>query len=299
MVPWLFIRGDEVVEKDPDQSTITDRYTDEALKFIRAHHEKPFFLYLAHNFPHTPLHVPERLKGKSERGLYGDVIMGLDESTGKILDALKELNIDEQTLVIYTSDNGPWHIRGEAGGNATPLRAGKGTTYEGGMRVPCVMCWPGTIPAGSMCAELTTAMDFMPTIAKFADAKAPADRIIDGKDISELMLGKQDAKSPYEVFYYYSGNRLNAVRSGKWKLKLKTSLQEETEYGKYENPQAAIPPALYNLDVDIGEQKNVLQDHPDIVEKLQALAERSRADLGDLRTGMTGKKMRPIGKIAD
>jgi arylsulfatase A len=297
MTPLYFIRGDEIIERDPDQTTITDRYTNESLKFVRDNKDKPFFLYLAHNMPHTPLHVPARWRGKSAGGLYGDVIEQLDDSVGQILDLLAELNIDDQTLVIFTSDNGPWHIRGENGGNATPLRAGKGTTYEGGMRVPCIMRWRGKIPPGGVCAELATMMDLMPTVARFAGTAAPKDRIIDGKDISDLMLSKPEAKSPHEAFFYYSGNRLNAVRSGPWKLKLQTTLAEETEYGKIDNPQTPISPKLYNLLTDPGEQKSVLGDHPDVVDRLNALAAGAREDLGDSRTGITGKHIRPVGEI--
>ena len=298
MQPVVLVRGDEVVETEVDQTTLTDRYTEESLKFIRENRDKPFFLYLAHNMPHTPLHVPQRMDGKSERGLYGDVIEQLDESTGKILDLLSELKIDGNTLVIFTSDNGPWHIRGEHGGSATPLRAGKGTTYEGGMRVPCIMRWPGKIPAGSVCREIAVAFDLPVTLAKVAGTSMPSDRIIDGKDISDLIFDKPQAKTPHEAFFYYSGNRLNAVRSGKWKLKLLTTLQEETEYGKYEHPRSPIPRKLFNLETDIGEQKSVLNDHPEVVARLTALSEKARQDLGDARTGVKGSNIRPIGHLA-
>jgi arylsulfatase A-like enzyme len=295
MEPLLYIRGDQVIDENVDQATITDRYTDESLKFIRDNKDKTFFLYLAHNAPHTPLFAGERHKGKSVRGLYGDVVEAIDESTGKILDLLAELKLADNTLIIYTSDNGPWHVRGEHGGSASPLRAGKGTTYEGGMRVPCVMRWPGKIPAGSVCNELAVAFDIPVTLARLAGATMPTDRIIDGKDIGDLILAKADAKSPHEAFFYYSGNRLNAVRSGEWKLKLQTTLQEETEYGKYEHPQSPIPPKLYNLTTDLGEQKSVLPDHPNITRRLNDLADRCREDLGDARTGVVGKNVRPIG----
>src|SRR5687768_16861095 len=250
MKPLLYIRGDEVIDENVDQATITDRYTDESLKFIRDNNDKTFFLYLAHNAPHTPLFAGERHKGKSVRGLYGDVVEAIDESTGKILDLLAELKLADNTLIIYTSDNGPWHVRGEHGGSASPLRAGKGTTYEGGMRVPCIMRWPGKIPEGTVCREIATMMDVMPTVVQFAGASAPTDRNIDGKDIADLLFAKPGAKSPHEAFFYYSGNRLNAVRSGQWKLKFQTTLAEETEYGKIENPQTPIEPKLFNLLVD-------------------------------------------------
>jgi arylsulfatase A len=221
----------------------------------------------------------------------------LDDSIGRLLDLLAELKLDEQTLVLFTSDNGPWHIRGEDGGSATPLRAGKGTTYEGGMRVPCIARWPGKIPPGAVCRELATMMDLMPTIAAFVGAAPPKDRKIDGKDIAELMLAKSAAKSPHEAFFYYSGNRLNAVRLGHWKLKFQTTLQEETEYGKIENPQTPIEPKLFNLLTDPGEQKSVLKDHPDVVKRLIELADAARQDMGDERSGVTGTNVRPVGEV--
>jgi arylsulfatase len=301
MEPLVYLRGDAVIDEKVEQTTITQRYTEESVRFIRDRakdRDTPFFLYLAHNAPHTPIHPNERFGGRSKRGPYGDVVEALDDSTGKVLDLLNELKIDDQTLVIFTSDNGPWHLRGEQGGSATPLRAGKGTTYEGGMRVPCVMRWPGRIPPGSTCAEFATAMDLLPTFAKLAGAAAPSDRIIDGKDIWDLISAKPQAKTPHDAFFYYAGNRLNAVRSGPWKLKLETTLQEETEYGKYETPDAPIGPRLYNLGSDVGEQKSVLADHPDVADRLRALSEKAREDLGDARKGVAGKGVRPIGQIA-
>jgi arylsulfatase A-like enzyme len=301
MPPVVLLRDNEVVEREVDQAQLTPRYTAESIKFIResAQTGKPFFLYLAHAMPHVPLHVDESHMGKSARGLYGDVIEALDDSTGQILDAIKQLNIDDNTLVIFTSDNGPWHARGEEGGSAFPFRAGKGTAYEGGMRVPCVMRWPGTIPAGKVCTELAVTFDFLPTFAAIAGGEVPQDRIIDGKDISPLMFGAPGARSPHESFYYYGDRRLNAVRMGNWKLKLETTLQEETLYGKYQDPESLIPEALYNLTNDPGEQKSVLKDHPKIVEKLHAIADQARQDLGDRRLSITGKNVRPVGRLPE
>jgi arylsulfatase A len=287
-----------VIEQKVEQNSITQLYTDESLKFIRANAGKPFFLYLAHNMPHTPIAASERFKDKSAGGLYGDAVEELDDSIGKVLDLLAELKLDDNTLVIFTTDNGPWHIRGEDGGNATPLRAGKGTTYEGGMRVPCIMRWPGKIPAGTTCREMATMMDVMPTVGKFAGASEPSDRTIDGKDIADLLFAKAGAKSQHEAFFYYSGNRLNAVRSEQWKLKFQTTLQEETEYGKIENPQTPIEPKLYNLLTDPGEQKSVFKDHPDVVKRLTELADAARKDLGDERAGVAGANVRAVGEVA-
>jgi arylsulfatase A-like enzyme len=296
MTPLVFIRGEEVVERDPPQASIADRYTEESIAFIKKNRDKPFFLYLAHNAPHTPIDVPPAWRGKSAGGLYGDVVEHLDHNIGRVLDTLADEKLAENTLVIFTSDNGPWHIRGEQGGNATPLRAGKGTTYEGGMRVPCIVRWPAKIPAASVCRELATQMDLYPSLAAIAEAKLPTDRIIDGKEITDLLFAKPGAKSPHDAFFYYSGNRLSAVRAGEWKLKLRTTLQEETEYGKIDNPQTPIEPKLYNLLVDPGEQKSVLKDHPEIVARLNDLAARAREDLGDARMGVVGKNVRPVGE---
>jgi arylsulfatase A-like enzyme len=298
MKPLVYMRGEEVIEQKVEQSSITQFFTEESLKFIRANADKPFFLYLAHNMPHTPIAASDRFKGKSAGRLYGDAVEELDDSVGRLLDLLTELKLDENTLVIYTSDNGPWHIRGEHGGSATPLRAGKGTTYEGGMRVPCIMRWPVKIPAGTVCREIATMMDVMPTVAKFAGASAPTDRTVDGKDIADLLFAKPNSKSPHEAFFYYSGNRLNAVRSGQWKLKFQTTLQEETEYGKIENPQTPIEPKLFNLLTDPGEQKSVFKDHPVVVKRLTELADGARKELGDERTGVMGANVRAVGEVA-
>jgi arylsulfatase len=294
-----FIRGGESLDEPVEQPTLTQRFTDEAQKFIRdaAGKDKPFFLYLAHTAPHTPIVPNPSFAGKSAGGGYGDVVEALDASVGQVLDLLAELKIDDRTLVIFSSDNGPWHMQGENGGSATPLRAGKGTTYDGGMRVPCVMRWPGHIPPGSVSRELVSAIDVLPTLAKLAGGGAPTDRIIDGRDITDLMLAKPGAKSPHEAFYFYNGNRLAAVRSGEWKYKVKTTLQEETEYGKYENPQTPIPAKLFNLVTDPGEQKSVANDHPDVVERMQKLIEAARQDMGDARTGLEGKNVRPVGAL--
>ena len=296
MTPCVLMRDERVVEDPATQETLTERYTNEALRFIAENRERPFFLYLAHSMPHTPLHISKRFSGKSAGGLYGDVIECIDWGVGQILEALAGHGIDERTLVVFTSDNGPWLIKGDNGGFATPLRAGKGTTYEGGMREPCLMRWPGTIPAGAVCSEVATTMDLLPTLVKLAGGDAPKDRVIDGKDIYRLMTGRPGAESPHEAFYYYSGNALHAVRSGPWKLKLETRLRDENIYRGFENPDAKIPEALYNLRTDPGEQKSLLRFYPEVVKNLRALAERAREDLGDARTGIAGKNTRPIGR---
>jgi arylsulfatase A len=275
MKPSPLMRDEKVVEEPAVQATLTERYTEEAVKFIRANKDRPFFLYLPHNMPHVPLAVSERFKGRSARGLYGDVIECIDWSTGEILGALRKLGLDRNTLVVYTSDNGPWLPKGQMGGSALPLRDGKGTTWDGGMREPCVMRWPGRIPAGKVCSEMALTMDLLPTIAHLAGAPLPAEEKLDGRDIWPLMSGESGAKSPHEAFFYYNDKRLEAVRSGRWKL-------------VFVAPPAAAegealkdrPPELYDLQADIGEKTNVAADHPDVVARLRALAQEGCKDIG-------------------
>lgn len=296
MPPLDFVRGDQIVEHNIDLSMVAQRYTQEALQFIRDHKEGPFFLYFAHTYPHVPLAASKQFRGKSARGLYGDAIEEIDATTGRVLDELADLKIDDRTLVIFTSDNGPWLAKGEAGGSAFPLRGGKGSSYEGGFRMPCVMRFPGVIPPGSVCHEMATQMDLLPTLARLAGASVP--HPVDGKDITDLMLAKPGAKTPDESFFYYVGNRLHAVRSGQWKLKVPTTLAEEfAGYVKIDNPNTIIPRALHDLADDPGEQKSVLADHPDVARRLQAMIESARADLGDSRRHMVGKNVRPVGQV--
>jgi arylsulfatase A-like enzyme len=292
------VRGYEVIEKNPNQDLFTSKLTDESLKFIRQSKDKPFFLFLSHIMPHVPIHASEKFRSKSQSGLYGDVIEELDDSTGQVLDLLDELKIADNTIVIFTSDNGPWLAKGESGGLATPLKGGKGSSHEGGQREPCIIRWPGKIPAGKVCHEIAVNFDLMPTLVKLAGGTMPSDRIIDGKDISPLLFDLDSAKSPHDRFYFYSGNKMHGVRSGRWKLKVPTTLNEEFGgYLKLENPQTMLPRALYDLQTDPGEQKNVLADHPDDAKRLQAMIEEGREELGDSRRDMVGKNVRPIGKI--
>jgi arylsulfatase A len=274
------IENEKAIEFSPDQRFLTKRYTEKAIEFIEKNKDRPFLVYLPHTMPHIPLFVSEKFQGKSERGLYGDVIEEIDWSVGEILKTLKKLGLDEKTLVIFTSDNGPWLSKGEDGGSALPLRDGKFSTYEGGMRVPCIMRWPGKISAGSLCSEVAATIDFLPTLAKLAGATPPTDRIIDGKDIS-VLFEQSGAKSPHEAFFYYSKLRLNAVRSGKWKLVFRSR---------------KIPQALYNLQADIAELHDVSAQYPGIVGRLTVLAEKIREDIGDSAKKIKGKNVRPIGK---
>jgi arylsulfatase A-like enzyme len=299
MPPVNFVRDEKIVEQKIDLDTVIDRYDAEALKFIRDHKDKPFFLFYSHTYPHVPLAASKAFRGKSARGLYGDAVEEIDNSTGKVLDLLQELKIDEKTIVIFTSDNGPWLAKGEHGGSANPFRGGKGGSYEGGMREPFIIRYPGVVPAGSVCREMATQMDFLPTLSRFAGVTQAPPKPIDGKDITDLLLAKPGAKTPHESFFYYVGNRLHAVRSGHWKLKVPTTLAEEyAGYAKIENPDTEIPRALFNLEDDPAEQKNVLADHKDVFEKLQAMIEQAREDLGDSKRNMVGKGVRPVGRVA-
>ena len=214
--PLPLFDGHTIVARDPDQSQFTRQFTERAVKFIDANHEQPFFLYVPHVMPHVPIFASAHFKGRSDGGLYGDVIEELDWSVGQILAALRKYDLDDDTLVIFTSDNGPWLSYGEHAGSAGALRGGKLTTFEGGVRVPCMMRWPGRIPPGRTCDEFVTSMDLLPTIAGIANAELPKHRI-DGKDVWRLIQGKVQ-KSPHEAFYYYAGSDLHAVRSGDWKL---------------------------------------------------------------------------------
>jgi arylsulfatase A-like enzyme len=295
MKPYEYYRGTERLPEEIDRDNQIRRYTEEALAFIRKHRDGPFFLYFAHAMPHTPLAASQQFRGRSKRGLYGDAVMEVDWSAGQILGALRELDLDQRTLVIFTSDNGPWLARGEHGGSAGPLRAGKGTTYEGGVREPCIMWQPGTIPADTVCREVASAMDLLPTFAALAGTKPPSDRTIDGHDIRPLMTG-DDAKSPWEALYFYFGNELHAVRSGRWKFRAKNNLVNENIYYREASTKVAIPPALYDLARDPGEQKSVLQDHPEVAKRLRGYMDQARADLGDSLRHIPPTNARPVGQ---
>jgi arylsulfatase A len=300
--PLPLIEGKKTIATMPDQTQLTTWYTEHAVKFIAENKAKPFFLYVPHSMPHVPLHVSEKFKGKSKQGLYGDVIMEIDWSVGQILAALKEHGLDETTLVLFSSDNGPWLSYGNHAGSAKPLREGKGTTWEGGQREPCVVRWPGKIPAGSVCQELCSTMDVLPTFAKLAGSEAPQDRIIDGHDIWPLLSGQKDAKSPTDHFYYYWDYGLDGIRIGKWKLVFPHKFNSLTgPAGKDGQPGGYTPAttelALFDLESDVGETKNVAAEHPDIVARLQGLADAAREDLGDAHQKKMGKNRRPAGKL--
>ncbi len=299
--PLPLIEGEEVIELNPDQRNLTTWYTERAVSFIERNKDQPFFLYVPHSMPHVPLFVSDKFDGKSERGLYGDVIMEIDWSVGQILDTLRRLDLSENTLVVFTSDNGPWLSYGDHGGSAGPLREGKGTTFDGGQREPTLAWWPGHIPAGTSTDEPAMTIDLLPTIAALTGASVP-DHPIDGLDISPLLLGDPDARSPHDALYFYWARELQAVRSGPWKLHLPhdyRSLNGDGGSGGQPAPYISrtIGLALFNLDNDIGESTDVKDDHPEVVDRLQALVERARAELGDTSTDQQGSGVRPPGRL--
>ncbi len=263
--PLPLINDETVIETEPDQSQLTRRYTEEAVKFIRAHKDGPFFVYLPHTMVHFPLAASDAFRGKSAQGLIGDAIEEIDWSVGQVMAALKELKLDDDTLVIFTSDNGP------ANRPAPPLRGNKTTNFEGGVREPCIMRWPGKIPAGKTCDRIAGNIDVLPTFAAIAGAELPKDRIIDGRDITSLMFDP-DAKPVRDTHLYFGANQqLQAIRQGDWKL----FLNAPGEPGAAGGPDAQKPnakkdagPGLYNLATDLGETKDVAAAHPDVVAKL-------------------------------
>jgi len=301
--PLPIYRNEDVIEVDPNQNYLTDRYTRETIDFITKNKNDPFFVYLGHTMPHLPISASRHFEGQSEYGLYGDVVEEIDWSVGQILDHLKILGLDENTIVMFTSDNGAQTWEGEGGwvwteewdgrntrgkldyksGSNTPLRGEKHTTWEGGMRVPFVIRWPGHIPEGTVVDELTTTMDILPTLATITGAEIPEDRKIDGHNIWPILSGDTSAQSPYEAFYYYRYERLQAIRSGKWKLHVYRPDKGKTQL-------------LYNLQNDIGETTDVSKENPEVVKRLQRLAKKARNDLGDSVFGIR-RENRPIGII--
>lgn len=293
--------GEKLIEQPTDQTQLTRRYAEKAVEFIKRHKAEPcdpFFLYFASTFPHTPLFASEKFKNKTPRGRYGDVVEELDWAVGQILDTLRSEGLDKNTFVFFTSDNGPWLIRSLAGGSAGLLRDGKGSTWEGGMRVPGLAWWPGKIPAGTVCHEVATTMDLLPTIAKFAGAETPKDRDMDGGDIAHLLLdsdgpslikaetsgrshaagakaGSTSIVRPLrEVFCYYRGTELFAARLGPWKAHFIT----QAAYGA-PKPEPHDPPLLFNLEADPGESFECGAEHPDVIAKIKAAVEKHKASL--------------------
>ncbi|RMG41702.1 MAG: arylsulfatase [Planctomycetota bacterium] len=300
------IEGNRVIDPEvtpEEQTQLTTWYTEHAVDFIRRNKDRPFFLYVPHSMVHVPLFVSDKFKGKSQRGLFGDVVMEVDWSVGQILDTIRSLNLERHTLVIFTSDNGPWLSYGEHAGSAKPLREGKGTSFEGGIREPTVMWWPGRIPAGTKCTELASTIDILPTVAALIGARLP-DHKIDGKDIRPLMFGDPGAKSPHEaIVTYYAGGQLQAIRDRRWKLYFPHTYRTLAGRpgGKGGKPvpysKAKIGLSLFDLHNDISETTNVIDKYPEQARRLMALAERYRDELGDTLTKRKGKAIRPAGRL--
>jgi arylsulfatase A-like enzyme len=321
MPPLPLYDGEKVIELDPDQAQFTRRFTERAVSFIERHREQPFFLYVPHVMPHVPIFASDAFKGKSAHGLYGDVIQELDWSVGRILATVKRLGLDERTLVVFFSDNGPFLSYGEHAGSATPLREGKLTTFEGGVRVPCLARWPGRVPAGRVSGEPFMGIDWLPTFVELCGGTAP-EKKIDGRSIEPLLLGEVGGKSPHEALFFYAGSELQAVRSGKWKLHFahpfitvaaepgvggkpsnwgKSEAKSITQSGidgiasRHGGRVEQLPLSLFDLAADPGELRNVADDHPEIVARLSKLAEPIREALGDSLTATIGKEVREAG----
>ena len=307
--PLPLLDGDRV--QDPDvsadtQATLTRRYTDRATDFIARQKDRPFFLYLAHTFPHVPLFAGERFRGTSGAGLYGDVVQELDWSAGEVLAALDRHGLRDNTLVVFTSDNGPWLSYGDHAGTAGRLREGKGTVFEGGVRVPFLARWPGRIPAGTVQDQPAMSIDLLPTVAKLAGGDLPAHGV-DGRDVWPLFAGVPGAKSPHPAyFFYFKVNELQAVRAGRWKLVLphtSANLREDRPGGTGGRPAGyrpgKVPQALFDLVADPGERADVAAGNPAVVAELLAHAERARADLGDSLTNRPGSGRREPGRLPE
>ncbi len=258
------MRNNDVAEWKVDQRYITQRYTNEALKFIDKNSNKPFFLYVAHSMPHIPIYASEKFVGTSKQGLYGDVIQELDWSVGEIVKKIREKGLEENTLIVFSSDNGPWLVMGEDAGSAGPLREGKQTTFEGGMRVPAVAYWKGKLPGGKIVNEMATMMDWFPTLTKLGGGKLPKDRAIDGEDIFPLLTG-QGKRKGNQLAYYFNG-KLEAFRLGDWKLKLPFAGTKSPTSQRGIEPHTTL---LYHLKDDVGEKNNLAEKHPEKVKEIE------------------------------
>lgn len=286
-----------------DQTQLTTQYTEKTVAFIREHHNEPFFVYVPHSMVHVPLYVSSKFAGKSGAGLFGDVVMEVDWSVGEVLKTLGELGLDENTLVIFATDNGPWLSYGDHAGSAGPHREGKGTAWEGGIRVPTLMRWPGKIPAGTTSDELACTVDILPTIAALIGAELPQHKI-DGHNITAMLTGPENTPSPYDTMpCYYAQDQLQAIRDPRWKLIFPHAYRSLG--GKpggtggvpanYESVNVELE--LYDMKNDRGETKNVAAQHPDVVKRLTAAAETWRKELGDKLTNVEGSAVRPHGKL--
>jgi arylsulfatase len=309
--PLPLIEGDQVIDSEvtpAEQAQLTTSYTERAVKFIERNKDRPFFFYLAHSMPHVPLHVSDKFKGKSKQGLYGDVIMEIDWSVGEVMQALKKFNLEDNTWVIFTSDNGPWLSYGNHAGSAGPLREGKGTAWEGGTRVPCIMRWPGKIAPDTTNDRMLMTIDLFPTIAKVGGADLPKHKI-DGLDVWPLIAGQKGATNPHAAYFsYYRQNELHAVTTGdgRWKLYFPHTFNSLTGRAggtngipaKYQQ-RKLVAPELYDLQHDLGETTDVAAANPEVVQRLLALAETARTDLGDALTKRLGSGGRPPGRAPE
>ncbi len=299
------IEGNEIINAKmtpEDQKQLTTQYTEKSVDFINRNADKPFCLYLPHSMVHVPLYVSQNFQGKSGAGLFGDVMMEVDWSVGQIMQAIRRNGLENDTLVIFTSDNGPWLSYGNHAGSAKPLREGKGTMHEGGYRVPTIMWWPGKIPMNTTCDELCSTIDIVPTVAKLIDGKLP-DHIVDGKVITDLMFN-EGAESPHEAYFcYYENGQLQCVRDRRWKLQFPHRYRSmegnpvgaDGTPGKYKQLQIGLE--LYDLKNDVGETTNVYEQNPDVVSRLELAAEGARQDLGDSLTRRKGLGRRAAGKL--
>jgi arylsulfatase A len=289
-LPWVrpplpLMEGTEVVEAQPDQASLTGRYVERCVRFLRANHDRPFLLYLAHLYVHLPIYVPERFERASRNGSYGGAVAAIDWSTAVLLHELRQLGLDERTIVVFTSDNGALDDQRGGSGSNRPLRGAKGTTWEGGLRVPCIVRWPGHVPPGFEVSAMATSMDLLPTVAELCGAVLPGDRTIDGASITGLLGIGHGVPDPERSFAYPLDGSLEAVRSGRWKLHVRKRQRELEE--------------LYDLDADPGETTDVSGEHPDVVARLHAELDRWRAEIGDEATGTVGTGTRPLGRVDD
>lgn len=295
--PLPLMRNETVVEAPADRDTLTKRYTEESIRFIRENKDQPFFLYLAHAMPGSTDRPfsSKSFQGRSANGPYGDCVEELDWSAGEIMKTLSELGISEKTFVVWTSDNGAVGWNPRQGSNA-PLRGWGYDTSEGSHRVPCIVRWPEKVPANIVRDDVTTMMDFLPTLADLTDAPLPGDRVIDGHNILPILTDHADAESPYDKkgFFYYYREQLQAVRSGDWKLYLPLERKMRRLDGRLDDGDRTEA-QLYNLREDIGETREMSGDRPDIVKRLMALADQARADLGDI--DRDGANQRPAGWV--
>lgn len=322
MPPLPLFDGDEVIETDPDQRLFTRRFTERAVAFIEKNREQPFFLYVPHVMPHVPIFASDEFRGRSAKGLYGDVIEEIDWSVGEIVNAIDRLGLAENTLLIFTNDNGPFLSYGSHAGSSGELRGGKLTTFEGGVRVPMVARWPGKVPAGRDCDTPLMSIDLLPTLCTLAGAPLPQEKI-DGVDVSPVLLGTPAAKADRDGLIFYAGSELQAVRAGRWKLHfphryLVVNGATRTDgkpagYGRLA-PQSItnsgisgiasrhgyvvrdLPLSLFDLETDRGETTDVAAEHPEVVKRLTGIADRYRRALGDSLTGISGTENRPVGR---